>query len=176
MNNLWYDHPIKLIFEKFTLWYNGGMRTVMKDKEELNAQIKHLYEEELFNLQSKQLEMLKEKKNTIELCISNFEIIKQNTEPLLKTLSSDTSSFDSIQKEIDILKEKSNKEEIKGYSFAITNSMEELKDDKIMAGKERIFVEINVISNRVLVRYTQTIKNKIMNDTYEKIVKYIQTL
>ncbi len=54
--------------------------------------------------------------------------------------------------------------------------MEELKDDKIMTGKERIFVEINVISNRVLVRYTQTIKNKIMNDTYEKIVKYIQTL
>ena len=87
------------------------MEQLKKDKEELNAQIKHLYEEELFNLQSKQLEMLKEKKNTIELCISNFEIIKQNTEPLLKTLSSDTSSFDSIQKEIDILKEKSNKDE-----------------------------------------------------------------
>ena len=29
MNNLWYDHPIKLIYEKFILWYNGGMRTVM---------------------------------------------------------------------------------------------------------------------------------------------------
>lgn len=87
------------------------MEQLKKDKEELNAQIKHLYEEDLFNLQSKQLEMLKEKKNTIELCISNFEIIKQNTEPLLKTLSSDTSSFDSIQKEIDTLKEKSNKDE-----------------------------------------------------------------
>ena len=47
------------------------MEQLKKDKEELNAQIKHLYEEELFNLQSKQLEMLKEKKNTIELCISN---------------------------------------------------------------------------------------------------------
>lgn len=29
INNLWYDHPIKLTYEKFTLWYNGGMRTVM---------------------------------------------------------------------------------------------------------------------------------------------------
>ena len=39
MNNLWYDHPIKLIYEKFTLWYNGGMRTVMKDKEELKKAV-----------------------------------------------------------------------------------------------------------------------------------------
>ena len=29
INNLWYNHPIKLTYEKFTLWYNGGMRTVM---------------------------------------------------------------------------------------------------------------------------------------------------
>ena len=39
MNNLWYDHPIKLTYEKFTLWYNGGMRTVMKDKEELKKAV-----------------------------------------------------------------------------------------------------------------------------------------
>ena len=39
MNNLWYDHPIKLIYEKFTLWYNGGMRTVMNDKEELKKAV-----------------------------------------------------------------------------------------------------------------------------------------
>lgn len=37
--NLWYDHPIKLIYEKLTLWYNGGMRTVMKDKEELKKAV-----------------------------------------------------------------------------------------------------------------------------------------
>ena len=36
MNNLWYDHPIKLTYEKFTLWYNGGMRAVMNEKEECN--------------------------------------------------------------------------------------------------------------------------------------------
>ena len=82
-----------------------------KEKSKLNLEIKHLYEEDLFNFQSKQLEMLKEKKNTIELCISNFDIIKRNTAPLLKTLSSDTSSFDAIQKELTELKEKSNKDE-----------------------------------------------------------------
>ena len=29
MNILWYDHPVKLFYEKFTPWYNGGMRTEM---------------------------------------------------------------------------------------------------------------------------------------------------
>lgn len=97
----------------------------------------------------------------------DYRIINKR-EVLSRTMGSEEAFYDKLNSY--------NKEEIKGYSFAITNSMEELKDDKIMAGKERIFVEINVISNRVLVRYTQTIKNKIMNDTYEKIVKYIQTL
>lgn len=85
-----------------------------KEKNELTANIKHLKEEELFNLQSKQLEILKEKKNTIELCLSNFELIKQNTEPLLSSLSDETKSIETLQKEVEQLKEKSNKnEEIK---------------------------------------------------------------
>ena len=84
------------------------------EKNELTANIKHLKEEELFNLQSKQLEILKEKKNTIELCLSNFELIKQNTEPLLSSLSDETKSIEILQKEVDQLKEKSNtNEEIK---------------------------------------------------------------
>ena len=39
MNILWYDHPIKLFYEKFTLWYNGGMRIIMNEKEELKKAV-----------------------------------------------------------------------------------------------------------------------------------------
>lgn len=39
MNNLWYDHPVKLIYEKFTLWYNGGMRTEMNKNENLKVAV-----------------------------------------------------------------------------------------------------------------------------------------
>lgn len=39
MNILLYDHPVKLSYEKFTPWYNGGMRTIMNDKKELKKAI-----------------------------------------------------------------------------------------------------------------------------------------
>ena len=39
MNILWYDHPIKLFYEKFTLWYNGGMRIEMNKDENLKAAV-----------------------------------------------------------------------------------------------------------------------------------------
>ena len=38
-----------------------------------------------------------------------------------------------------------NHDEIKGFSFAITNYFEELKDNKILIGEERIFVEIDIL-------------------------------
>ena len=39
MNILWYDHPVKLFYEKFTLWYNGGMRIEMNKDENLKAAV-----------------------------------------------------------------------------------------------------------------------------------------
>lgn len=69
-----------------------------------------------------------------------------------------------------------NKEEIKGFSFAITNDLEEFRDNEIYIGEERMFVEINILQNQILVRYTETIKNKIMLETFNNIVNYIKNV
>ena len=137
--------------------------------EELTDHMMYLDSKEIVDILQNMNERLLNDLNIKKYGNDNFDYrIINKREVLSRTMGSEEAFYDKLNSY--------NKEEIKGYSFAITNSMEELKDDKIMAGKERIFVEINVISNRVLVRYTKTIKNKIMNDTYEKIVKYIQTL
>ena len=62
-----------------------------------------------------------------------------------------------------------NKEEIKGFSFAITNYIEQLIDNETLIGEERIFVGTNLINNTILIRYTETIGNNEMKKTYEKL-------
>ena len=62
-----------------------------------------------------------------------------------------------------------NKEEIKGFSFAITNDIEQLIDNETLIGEERIFVGTNLINNTILIRYTETIGNNEMKKTYEKL-------
>lgn len=62
-----------------------------------------------------------------------------------------------------------NKEEIKGFSFAITNYIEQLVDNEMLIGEERIFVEINLINKTILIRYTETVGNNEMKKTYEKL-------
>lgn len=62
-----------------------------------------------------------------------------------------------------------NKNEIKGFSFAITNYIEQLVNNEILFGEERIFVETNLINNTILIRYTETVGNDEMKNTYEKL-------
>jgi len=69
-----------------------------------------------------------------------------------------------------------NKEEIKGFSFSILNYIEEIKDNKVNIGEERIFVEINLLENQILIRYTETLKNNIMFETYNKTIEYINNI
>ena len=69
-----------------------------------------------------------------------------------------------------------NKEEIKGFSFSIINYIEEIKDNKVNIGEERIFVEINLVNNQTLIRYTETINNNIMFEACNKIIKYINNI
>lgn len=75
--------------------------------------------------------------------------------------------------------EESNKEEIKGFSFAVLNKIEEsrkkLLKEKIVFGEEKIFVEINIIKKQTLVRYTKTIENKYMKKAYEEINDFLNT-
>ena len=69
-----------------------------------------------------------------------------------------------------------NKEEIKGFSFSIVNYIEEIKNNKVNIGEERIFVEINLVNNQTLIRYTETINNNIMFEACNKIIKYINNI
>lgn len=65
-----------------------------------------------------------------------------------------------------------NKDEIKGFSFAITNYIEELINGKLLMGEEKIFVQINILKNEALIRYTETIGNENMKNAYNKIKEY----
>jgi len=69
-----------------------------------------------------------------------------------------------------------NTEEIKGYSFAILNEIEEKRGNQLYMGQERIFVEINLIKKQVLIRYTETIKNQVMLDVYNEAIRYVNNV
>jgi len=69
-----------------------------------------------------------------------------------------------------------NIDEIKGFSFAITNYIEEIRNNKIYIGEEKIYVEINISQNQILISYRETIKNKTMFEAYNRIIDYINNI
>ena len=90
----------------------------------------------------------------------DFRIINKK-DSLSRTMETEKSFYAKL--------ESYNKEEIKGFSFAITNYIEQLIDNEMLIGEERIFVETNLINNTILIRYTETVGNNEMKKTYEKL-------
>lgn len=97
----------------------------------------------------------------------NYRIINKK-DSLSRTMMDKESFFKKL--------ENYNKDEIKGFSFAISNYIEEIKDQNILAGEEKIFVEINILSKKILIRYTETIGDLNMKAAYDKINNYIDTI
>ena len=61
-----------------------------------------------------------------------------------------------------------NKEEIKGYSITIGMKIEENINDKIKnIGEELIFIDMD--KNKILIRYRETINNKIFRNVYNEL-------
>ena len=90
----------------------------------------------------------------------NYRIINKK-DSLSRTMETEKSFYEKL--------DSYNKDEIKGFSFAITNYIEQLVNNEILLGKEKIFVEINLINNTILIRYTETVGNDDMKKTYEKL-------
>lgn len=103
-------------------------------------------------------------------CWFDYRIINKR-DSLSRTMTDQVSFFKKL--------DETNKEEIKGFSFAILNKIEEsrkkLLKDKIVFGEERIFVEVDVIKKQTLVRYTATIGNKHMKEAYKQINEFLNT-
>ena len=103
-------------------------------------------------------------------CWFDYRIINKR-DSLSRTMTDQVNFFKKL--------DETNKEEIKGFSFAILNKIEEsrkkLLKDKIVFGEERIFVEVDVIKKQTLVRYTETIGNKHMKDAYKQINEFLNT-
>lgn len=76
-----------------------------KEKKKIEDNLKHLTDEILFNEKSKQVDMLKEKKGKIELCLENFESIKTQTQTLSSYLDPEKQEIEKMEKELETIKE-----------------------------------------------------------------------
>lgn len=90
----------------------------------------------------------------------NFRIINKN-DSLSRTMQTEKSFYEKL--------ESYNKDEINGFSFAISNYIEQIVNNEMLLGEEKIFVETNLINNTILIRYTETIGNNDMKRAYEKL-------
>lgn len=77
-----------------------------EQKKEIEEDLKHLTDETLFNSKSKQVDMLKEKKGKIELCLGNFESIRAQTQTLSTYLDPEKEEIEKMKKELDEIKER----------------------------------------------------------------------
>jgi chromosome segregation ATPase len=87
------------------------IKKLKSQKTELNDSIKHLNEENIYNALSKKIDLLKEKKNSLDMCINNFEIIKENTYPLIKALAPEKEAVVKLEQDLKALQDSSNKDD-----------------------------------------------------------------
>ena len=143
-----------------------------KNKEEI-IQKKKENEEMMFNKETAQITLLKEKKNSIDLTLENFSLLKTKTLPIYNNLidsskNNNLSEIEQLKKELEELTSSSNKtEEIKNkLKLEINTQLQESnsQQDKLLIECEQLRVALNekmqqtIILNNKINEYTSSVK------------------
>ena len=162
-------------FEEKKTDLNNIMKEISKlkkNKEEL-LQKKKENEEIMFNKETEQITLLKEKKNSIDSTIENFNLLKTKTLPIYTNLidsskNNDLSEIEKLKKELEELISSSNKtEEIKNkLKLEINTKLQESnsQQETLLIECEQIRVALNekmqqtIILNNKINDYTSSVK------------------
>ena len=162
-------------FEEKKTDLNNIMKEISKlkkNKEEL-LQKKKENEEIMFNKETEQITLLKEKKNSIDSTIENFNLLKTKTLPIYTNLidlskNNDLSEIEKLKKELEELISSSNKtEEIKNkLKLEINTKLQESnsQQETLLIECEQLRVALNekmqqtIILNNKINDYTSSVK------------------
>ena len=162
-------------FEEKKTDLNNIMKEISKlkkNKEEL-IQKKKENEEIMFNKETEQITLLKEKKNSIDSTIENFNLLKTKTLPIYTNLidlskNNDLSEIEKLKKELEELISSSNKtEEIKNkLKLEINTKLQESnsQQETLLIECEQLRVALNekmqqtIILNNKINDYTSSVK------------------
>ena len=151
---------------------NEEILKLKKNKNELIEKIKE-NEEKMFNKESSQIDLLKEKKNSIDITLENFSLLKTKLEPIYNNIidsnkNKDLEELINLKKELENIISSSNKtEEIKKkLKEEINIQLEESnnKQENLLIECEQLRVALNekmqqtIILNDKINQYTSSMK------------------